>query len=135
MAFASIGPPWTRKAPELPILPVDSPAPAGSWHFWWNGLSGFWRAQIVGWGLFTVVDFVNQRLLEHVVPIALSRTAVVITCLVLISWGLRAVYASPRFDNRLSASAAAWVVLLCIGGAAPLAVLLFTTRELLGWAT
>jgi hypothetical protein len=127
--------PVARKALELPILPVDSPAPAGSWHLWWNGLSGFWRAQIVGWGLFTVVDFVSQRLLEHSYPVAFSRTALVITCLVLLSWGLRGIYASRRFDNRLSARAAAWMVLLCLGGAAPLAGLLFAMRELFGWAT
>src|SRR5262245_52779324 len=34
---------------------------AGSIGAWWTGrLSVFWRAQIVGWGLFFLVDLVNR---------------------------------------------------------------------------
>jgi hypothetical protein len=78
----------------------------------WNRLPGFWRAQIVGWGLFAVVDLVNLTLLYRDLPVALGRTAAVVTCLVLLSTAMRRVYASRHFDNTLSAQAVAWIALL-----------------------
>ena len=117
-------------------MSVESPArSASSVRTWWNGLSGFWRAQIVGWSLFSIVDFVSQRLLNHDLLVATARTALITACLVPMSSAMRSVYASRRFDNRLSLGAAAWVALLSLGGGAFVAALVFAARELLGWAT
>src|ERR687898_545325 len=54
---------------------------AGTVGAWWTGrLSVFWRAQIVGWGLFFLVDFDN-RLTPHSIALigALSAGAAAIT--------------------------------------------------------
>src|SRR5437868_4953928 len=61
------------------------------------------------------------------------RTALIVSCLVAISTGMRSVYGSPRFGNRLSRHAAIWMVVLSVGGAAVAALLIFTGRELGGW--
>ena len=42
----------------------------------WNKLSIYWRAQIIGWGLFTIVSIIERKLLYQ----SLER-AVIITCL------------------------------------------------------
>jgi two-component system LytT family sensor kinase len=116
------------------ILSVESPArSASAVRARWNGLPLFWRAQIVGWGLFAVVDFVNQRLIYDDISVALSRTALIIACLVLLSTAMRAVYASRHLGNSLSLRAVVWVALLSLGGAALVAALMFAGRELVGW--
>ncbi|HEV3494152.1 MAG TPA: histidine kinase [Reyranella sp.] len=105
---------------------------AGSVRAWWNGLPLFWRAQIVGWGLFAVVDLVNQQLIYNDFSVALVRTALVISCLVLLSAAMRPIYAR-QLGNRLTPRAVVWVALLSLGGAALVAALLFAGRDLLGW--
>ena len=63
---------------------------AGSIGTWWTGrLSVFWRAQIVGWGLFFLVDLVNRVLTYRSFRIALVITLVVTPCLVVVSAGMR----------------------------------------------
>jgi hypothetical protein len=108
---------------------------AGSIRAWWNGLRLFWRAQIVGWGLFGVVDLVNLHLIYHDVWIALPRTVVVVACLVAVTSALHSVYASRHFDRGLSLRSVSWVALLSILGATLIATLAFTFRELLGRGT
>jgi two-component system LytT family sensor kinase len=93
----------------------------------------FWRAQIVGWGLFAVVDFVNQRLIYHDISVALSRTALIIACLVLLSTAMRSVYVWRQLGNSLTLRAVAWVACLSLGGAALVAALVFAGRGLVGW--
>jgi two-component system LytT family sensor kinase len=93
----------------------------------------FWRAQIVGWGLFSVVDLVNQRLIYNDFSVALSRTALIITCLVLLSTAMRSVYVSRHLGNRLTLRAVVWVAFLSLGGAALVAALMFAGRGLVGW--
>ncbi|MFO1081353.1 MAG: histidine kinase [Reyranellaceae bacterium] len=95
----------------------------------------FWRVQIVGWSVFTIVDVIDNRLLAYDFPVALYRTAVIVACLMLITWSMQAFYASPRFGNRLSAPALVWLVLLSLGGAAIMAGLMLAARAYLGWVT
>ena len=107
----------------------------GSLRALWLGLPGFWRVQIVGWTVFTIIDLIDNRLLEYGFPVALYRTGVIVSCLMLITWAMGGFYASPRFDNRLSAPALAWLLLLSLAGGAAVAALLLAAREHLGWAT
>ena len=99
----------------------------------WRRLPLFWQAQLVGWGAFGLVDLISQRLIFHDFTIAVPRTALIVACLVVISTGLRSVYASPRLANRLSLQAGAWMVLLSVAGGAIVASLIFAIRELGGW--
>jgi hypothetical protein len=122
----------SRKA--TPILSVNSPVGSADLiRAWWNGLPVFWRAQIVGWGVFSVVDFVNQRLIYNDISVALTRTALIISCPVLLSTAMSWVYASQQVGNRLTLKAAVWVALLSLGGAALVAALMFAGRDLPGW--
>jgi len=99
----------------------------------WRRLPVFWQAQLAGWGVFAVVDLVSQRLIFHDFRVAALRTALIVACLVAISTGMRAVYASHRLDNRLTWHAGAWLVLLSVAGATLVAGLVFAGRELGGW--
>jgi hypothetical protein len=114
-------------------LSVDSLVKsAGSVRAWWNRLPLFWRAQIVGWGLFAVVDLVNQQLIYNDFSVALVRMALVISCLASLSTAMRPIYAR-QLGNRLTPRAVVWVALLSLGGAGLVAALLFAGRGLLGW--
>jgi two-component system LytT family sensor kinase len=111
-------------------LPTRS---AGAVRAWWNGLPVFWRLQIVGWGLFSIVDLVNQQLIYHDFSVAIVRTTLVVACLVSLSAGMRAVYGSRQLGNKLNLKAAVWLALLSLGGAGVIATLTVAGRELLGW--
>jgi LytS/YehU family sensor histidine kinase len=91
--------------------------------------------QIVGWTVFAIIDLIDNRLLEYGFPVALYRSGVIVSCLILITWAMRGFYGSPRFGNRLSARALALLVLLSLTGGASGAALLLAGREYLGWAT
>src|SRR5215510_13524427 len=73
---------------------------AERWRF--GRLSVFWQAQIVGWGLFLVLDMLNRLLTYKNVTMAIVVSFVVAPCLVALSTGLGAIYASQRIDNRLT---------------------------------
>lgn len=107
---------------------------AGATRAGWNGIPIFWRVQLVGWGLFAMIDLVSVRLLVHDFPAALRRTALIVACLVLISTGMRRIYASRSFGNRLTARAVAWIAFLSVGGGALIAVLAFALRNVANWA-
>jgi hypothetical protein len=100
----------------------------------WRKLPLFWQAQLVAWSVFGLVDLISQRLIFHDFAIAVPRTVMIVACLVVISTGLRSVYASPRLANRLSFQAGAWMVALSIAGGGALASLVFAVRELGGWS-
>ena len=100
---------------------------------WWNGLSLFWQAQTVGWGLFALIVLVNQHLIYHDLAIELSRTALIVPYLVLLSAVMRRVYVSPQFGSRLTSRSAGWMMLLSVGGGVLLAALMRTASELTGW--
>src|SRR5258708_31153742 len=91
----------------------------------WRKLPIFWQVQLVGWGLFGLVDLIGQRLIFHDFLVAALRTAVIVSCLMVISAGMRFVYASQRLDNRLTLRAGTWMMLLSVGGATVVAALAF----------
>ncbi len=98
-----------------------------------NGLPTFWRVQLAGWGLFALVDLIDQQLTYNDMPIALFQTALVYPALVVISWALRSVYASPSFDNRLSQRTVAPIALYSLAGAAVVVAWLFAAQHVSGW--
>jgi len=102
---------------------------------WWSGISVFWRVQIVVWSLFIIVDMVTNRLLEYSFPVIFYRSAVFVGCYVLFTWRMASFYSSPRFHNRLTPQALAWVALLSLAGAVVLATLLLGIRGFAGWVT
>jgi two-component system, LytTR family, sensor kinase len=107
---------------------------AGAVEAGWNRLRLFWRAQIVGWGLFAVIDLVNQRLVYHDMGIALVRTSLVVASLVLISAAMRRVFASRHFSNTLTPRAIAWIGLLSVGGGLAVTAVAVALDERIGWA-
>jgi histidine kinase len=107
---------------------------AGSVGAWWTGrLSVFWRAQIVGWGLFFLVDLANRLLTYRSFGIALAITLLITPCLVALSAGMRTVYTSRAFDNRLTPHSIALIGVLSASGAAIIVALVFACRRAFDW--
>jgi len=107
---------------------------AGTVAAWWTGrLSVFWRAQIVGWGLFFLVDFLNRLLTYHGVAVALGITLLITPCLVVLSAGMRTVYTSRAFDNRLTPHAVGLISVLSMGAAAITVAIVVAVRRAFGW--
>jgi two-component system LytT family sensor kinase len=107
---------------------------AGTVGAWWTGrLSVFWRAQIVGWGLFFVLDLMNRLLTYHDVAMAIVVSLVVWPCLVALSTGLGAIYSSQKIGNRLTPRALVLIVLLSACAALVAVSIGFTTRHIAGW--
>src|SRR5262249_13107977 len=129
------GRPGSMNAAEKSMNGELSSRAVGRLPRWWASVPIFWRVQIVGWSVFAVVDVVTNRLLEFSFPVAVWRTALIVGCFVLFTWGMSAFYASPRFRNRMSVQALGWVALLSLAGATVVGALLFGARELLGWVT
>jgi two-component system LytT family sensor kinase len=98
-----------------------------------NGLPTFWRVQFAGWGVFALVDLIDQQLTYNDIPIALFQTALVYPALVLVSTALRSVYASASFDNRLSQRTVAPIALCSLAGAAAVVAWLFVAQHASGW--
>jgi hypothetical protein len=107
---------------------------AGTVGVWWTGrLSVFWRAQIVGWGLFFLVDLVNRVLTYRSIGIALAITLLITPCLVTLSAGMREVYTSRAFNNRLTPHAIALIGVLSAGASAIAVAIVFVFRRAFGW--
>ena len=107
---------------------------AGAVGAWWTGrLSVFWRAQIVGWGLFFLVDLVNRVLTYRSLKIALAITLLVTPCLVVVSAGMRSVYTSHAFNNRLTPHSIALIGVLSGGAAAIVVAMVFAVRQAFDW--
>lgn len=107
---------------------------AGTVSAWWTGrLSVFWRAQIVGWGLFFLVDLVNRLLTYRSLMMAVGITLLVTPCLVVVSAGMRTVYTSRAFDNRLTPHSVGLISALSVGGAAIIVVIVLAFRHAMGW--
>ena len=106
---------------------------AGTVESWTGRLSFYWRAQLLGWGLFFILDLLNRLLTYHNLPMSIVVSLVVAPCLVALSTGLQAIYTSRFFGNRLTPGVVG-VILLFSAGAAALAVAAgFATRQLFGW--
>jgi two-component system LytT family sensor kinase len=106
---------------------------AGVIEAWWQRLPGFWRAQTTGWGLFTIVELVDRRLIYHSLPISLFLTVLVAPCLILLSTCMAAVFASRSFDNRLTPRALVLVALFSFGAASIVVGTVFIIRQASGW--
>ena len=76
------------------LMPSMAASTAQRWRL--DRLPIFWRAQFVGWGLFFVLDLLNRLLTYKNLPMAIVVSMVVAPCLVVLSTGLCAIYASRR---------------------------------------
>jgi len=96
-------------------MPSMAASTAQRWRL--DRLPVFWRAQFVGWGLFFVLDLLNRLLTYKNLPMAIVVSLVVAPCLVALSTGLGAIYASQSIGNRLTPRSFILVVLLSAGAA------------------
>lgn len=115
----------------LEANPIDKPA--GAIGARWHRLSRFWRAQIVGWGLFTLVDLIDRGITYQSLAISLLLTLLVAPCCVLLSTAMRAAFARQNPTNELTLRTLALIALLSLGSAAAAVTLLFTVRHLAGF--
>jgi two-component system LytT family sensor kinase len=106
---------------------------AGTAGSWFGSLPVFWRAQIIGWSLFLVLDLVNRLLTYHDAAMAIVVSLVVWPCLVALSTGLGAIYSSQKIGNRLTLRSLALIVLLSACAALIAVSVGFVTRQIVGW--
>jgi two-component system, LytTR family, sensor kinase len=106
---------------------------AGTAGSWFGGLPAFWRAQIVGWSLFFVLDLLNRLLTYHDTALAIVVSLVVWPCLIALSTGLAVIYSSRKIGNRLTPWSLALIVLGSAGAALVAVSVGFITRQVVGW--
>jgi len=99
----------------------------------WDLIPRFWQAQIVGWGLFTLVDLIDRGITYHSVGISLLLTLLVAPCCVLLSTAMRSAYARQSPTNELAPRTLVLIALLSLGSATTAVALLFTVRHLAGF--
>jgi two-component system LytT family sensor kinase len=114
------------------LMPSMAASTAQRWRL--DRLPVFWRAQFVGWGLFFVLDLLNRLLTYKNLPMAIVVSLVVAPCLVALSTGLGAIYASQSIGNRLTPRSFVLVVLLSAGAAAIAVTVGFGIRHAMGWS-
>lgn len=123
------------KVPEHSTLSVNVIVrTAGSITECWNGLRLFWRAQILGWGFFAVLDLVYQRLIYHELWLAASRALPTVLSLVVVSSILHSIYTSRRFHGGLTPRTVIWILGLSIAMALPVATFAFVANEWFNWS-
>jgi hypothetical protein len=106
---------------------------AGTVESWTGRLSFYWQAQLLGWGLFFILDLLNRLLTYHNLPMSIVVSLVVAPCLVALSTVLQAFYTSRFFGNRLTPGVVGVILLLSAGAAALAVAAGFATRRLFGW--
>ncbi len=106
---------------------------AGSIGEYWNGLRLFWRAQILGWGFFAILDLVYQRLIYHELSIAVSRVVPTVLSLVVVSSILHAFYTARHFEGGLTRRTVTWILGLSIVMSLPVATLAFVANDVMEW--
>jgi LytS/YehU family sensor histidine kinase len=112
--------------PELPTLSAFLRAR-------WNGLPPFWQAQLAGWGIFAIANLMAQRVAFHSYGVAFARTGLILLCLVAISTAMRSVYATRRFEARVSFGGMALIGVLSLLGALVIATAIVAAHEVLPW--
>ncbi len=100
----------------------------------WDRTPRFWQAQIVGWGLFTLVDLIDRGLTHRNFGISMALTLLMAPCCVLLSTAMRAAYARQSTTNELTPRTLVLIALLSLGSATTCVALLFTIRHLAGFA-
>jgi two-component system LytT family sensor kinase len=99
----------------------------------WDRIPRFWQTQIVGWGLFTLVDLIDRGITFGSLAISMVLTLLVAPCCVLLSTAMRAAYARQSPTNELSPRTLVLIALLSLGSATTAVSILFTVRHLAGF--
>lgn len=106
----------------------------------WDRIPRFWQTQIIGWGLFTLVDLIDRGISYRSLGIATVLTLIVAPCCVLLSTAMRAAYARQSPTNELAPRTLILIALLSLGSATTAVSILFTVRHIagfteVGWST
>ncbi len=115
-------------------MPASLTLPSGPFSGAWHRLSPFARAQIVGWGLFTLVDLVNRQLTYQDLTVALVMSAVTYPLLAALSAGLGRIY--DRIFSGTVLGARVIAAMAALAGAASAFIVLVTVlvRQSFGWS-
>ena len=95
--------------------------------------SSFWGLQLIGWGIFAMVDLVNRQLAYFDLPIALALTGIVFPTMIILSTGLRRIYDRSFGAAALSSPMLLVMALLSCAGAAVVVAVLAMVRAVAGW--
>lgn len=100
---------------------------------WWSRLPLFWRAQIVGWGLFSAINVVTQSLAYEDLGIAVSRSALVFAAALALSGVLRGIYVRHDVASHLSVPHVVLATAMSFAAGAAVSGLLFAGHLTIGW--
>ncbi|MBS9477706.1 histidine kinase [Ancylobacter sp. VKM B-3255] len=100
----------------------------------WCRLTPFTRAQIIGWGLFTLVDLVNRQLTYQDLTAALAMSALIYLLLAGLSTGLGRLYDCAFPGTVLGPWSVAVMALLASGASAVIVLVTVLVRQAFGWS-
>ncbi|MFH1556112.1 MAG: hypothetical protein ABII76_14825 [Pseudomonadota bacterium] len=100
----------------------------------WSRLSSFWRVQIIGWGLFAIIDFADRQIFYDNFGVSIVLTAIVYPTLVLASAGLREIYVNHVAFTRLSLRTLGLIALLSIVFSGVISGFIALVRWVSGWS-
>ncbi len=101
---------------------------------WWRHLTFFWRAQVLGWGLFVVVDLANRQFTYRSFPVALALTLIICPILIALSAGLGWVYSRHVRDARLTLRSLTIIFAMSTIAAASAVTAISFVRRWTGWS-
>jgi LytS/YehU family sensor histidine kinase len=93
---------------------------------------GFWRAQVIGWGLFTLVDLIDRELTYHSLPTSLLLTLLVAPCCVGLSTAMRDAFERFSPSNDLTVRTLALITGLALAAAVVTVAWLAVVQRLAG---
>lgn len=94
----------------------------------------FWRSQIVGWGLFAIVDFSDRQLVYENVFISIMLSAVAFPTFLVLSAGMRRIYVDRIAKAQSIAKSFGAIAVLSLTGGIFISGLIASIRLMMGWS-
>lgn len=100
---------------------------------WWSRLPLFWRVQLVGWGLFSILNALAHYVAFKDFGLALGRCSLVFVVALVLSSATRAFYVTHDVGGHLSVRSVALALAMSIGSAAVVGGALYLSHSIAGW--
>jgi hypothetical protein len=96
------------------------------------GSRGFWRAQVIGWAIFTLVDLIDRELTYNSLPVSLLLSLLMAPCCLLLSTAMHATFERLGLSNDLTPRTLTLIVGLSFAAAAAAVAWLSVVQPLAG---
>lgn len=99
----------------------------------WSRLPLFWRAQILGWGLFSILNALAHYVAFKDAGLALVRCSLVFLAALVLSSAIRAFYVTHDIASHLNLRSVAVALVLSLGSGVLIGGALYLSHTLTGW--